>query len=160
MQRIDATWYRKPQGIKTRTSAGGVVLRAAEDGWRVAVAREAGGRLVLPKGQVEGGETFEEAARREVEEEAGLWDLTLVASLGSLSRLSYTRKRWVTTHYFLFTTHQEVGIPADVVRHPHPVAWFSLLQLSELFWPEQRELVASQWPRLVAEAERPAQAVA
>lgn len=54
------------------TSAGGVVVRRADEAWEVLVIRDPYGNWGLPKGHVEGQETLEEAARREVEEETGV----------------------------------------------------------------------------------------
>ena len=54
-------------------AAGGVVLRAGEDGYEVCmVHRPRYGDWTLPKGKLDADETFEEAALREVEEETGL----------------------------------------------------------------------------------------
>jgi len=54
-------------------AAGGVVLRAGEDGIELCVVhRPRYGDWSLPKGKLDAGETFEEAALREVEEETGL----------------------------------------------------------------------------------------
>ena len=54
------------------TSAGGVVVRPSDEGWRVLVIRDPYGNWGLPKGHVEGDETLEEAAAREVVEETGV----------------------------------------------------------------------------------------
>ena len=54
------------------TSAGGVVVRWAGEAWEVLVIRDPYGNWGLPKGHLEGQETLEEAARREVEEETGV----------------------------------------------------------------------------------------
>jgi 8-oxo-dGTP pyrophosphatase MutT (NUDIX family) len=69
------------------TSAGGVVITA--DGLRVLVLRRPGRQgpddrpeVRLPKGHVEAGESLHQAARREVQEEAGLAAAEIVASLG------------------------------------------------------------------------------
>ncbi len=155
MVRIDASWYRRPEGIKRRTSAGGIVLRHSGHEWLVAVARERNPRvLILPKGGVESGESLEKAARREIEEETGLWDLTLVGPIGQRSRLSMNRKRWVTIHYFLYTTPQEIGIPVDAAKHPFAPEWFSFDSLPQLYWPEQHELLVSQRDRILQMADR------
>jgi 8-oxo-dGTP diphosphatase len=54
-------------------AAGGVVLRPGEDGIELCVVhRPRYGDWSLPKGKLDAGETFEEAALREVEEETGL----------------------------------------------------------------------------------------
>jgi 8-oxo-dGTP pyrophosphatase MutT (NUDIX family) len=99
-----------------------VVRRLPQDGAvLVALSRlGAGGDCFLPKGGVEKGETLEQAARREIAEEAGLTDLTLLAPLGTRSRLNWNRKRWITTHYFLFCTDQEEGRPTDPRQEYQP----------------------------------------
>jgi 8-oxo-dGTP pyrophosphatase MutT (NUDIX family) len=76
--------------VKTRrqVSAGGVLLRAGPTGPEVLLAarRTRRGEVVwgLPKGLVEKGESFEEAAIREVREETG-FDGDVTAPLGTVS---------------------------------------------------------------------------
>jgi len=53
-------------------SAGCVVYAPGDEGWRVLMIRDRFGRWTLPKGVVEEGETSEQAALREVEEETGV----------------------------------------------------------------------------------------
>jgi len=53
-------------------SAGGVVVRSSGEGWKVLVIRDPYRNWGLPKGHVEGSESSEEAAVREVLEETGL----------------------------------------------------------------------------------------
>ena len=138
---IDESWYRRPAGVPDRISAGGVVVRVEGGRVYVALAREADfPGYVLPKGGVEAGESLEEAARREIAEEAGLTDLTLLGGLGRRERLSFDKSRWLTVHFFVFLTDQEQSNPGDP-NHPHGATWFPLDQLPEMFWPEQRELV-------------------
>jgi 8-oxo-dGTP pyrophosphatase MutT (NUDIX family) len=70
---IDESWYQKPSGVRTDISAGGVVIRLEAGVLRVALVSEAGlSHYFLPKGRVESGEDLQTAARREIEEEAGL----------------------------------------------------------------------------------------
>ncbi len=96
---------------------------------------------ILPKGGVDPGESIEEAARREIEEEAGFSDLTLIKPLGVFERLSFDKRRWITTHYFLFQTHQTEPRPTDP-NFSYVTDWFPLDgPLPALLWPEQAELV-------------------
>jgi 8-oxo-dGTP pyrophosphatase MutT (NUDIX family) len=149
---IDETWYVRPAGVRDRTSAGGVVIR-----------RDAGGRIlvaltgepgmegyILPKGGIESGETLLETARREVAEEAGFTDLTLLGELGLRERLSYDRRRWITTHYFLFRTEQVEPRPTDP-NHAYLARWFDLDEpLPPMLWPEQRALLETERERIRA----------
>jgi ADP-ribose pyrophosphatase YjhB (NUDIX family) len=145
---IDASWYRRPPGIRERVSAGGVVVRERDGRVEIALAREGDHtQYVLPKGKVEAGETPEAGARREVAEEAGITDLALLADLGTRGRLTFNKRAWVTVHYFLFLAEGEAGPPADR-KHPHPAAWFPIDALPPMFWPEQRELVESNRTRI------------
>ncbi|MCU0485706.1 MAG: NUDIX hydrolase [Anaerolineales bacterium] len=145
---IDAAWYSKPEGIRERTSAGGVILRLQQGQYFLALVREGDlSGYFLPKGGVEAGEDLETAARREIQEEAGLKRLELVSYLGERQRLNFQRSRWVTTHYFLFTTDGRIGKPTDR-EHVYHCEWFPLHALPEMFWPEQRALVEAVHSRL------------
>jgi ADP-ribose pyrophosphatase YjhB (NUDIX family) len=139
--KIDHSWYIKPPGVAEHVSCGGVVVR--RDGGRIlaALVTEPGfAEYILPKGHVESGEDLEQAARREIAEEAGLTELTLVKSLGSVGRLDFSKRSWGTMHYFLFTTGQDKTSPSDP-EHQYIVKWFPIEDLPEMFWPEQRTLI-------------------
>ncbi len=58
--------------MKREFSAGGVVVRRNGDAAEVAVVSPRQGVYALPKGHPDAGETLEQAAAREVREEAGL----------------------------------------------------------------------------------------
>ncbi len=145
---MDESWYNKPPGVKDSLTAGGVVVRV--EGGQVWVALVQEGEqmdYILPKGGLEPGEDLQSAARREIEEEAGLSSLELVASLGVQERLNYKRTAWKITHYFLFTTRQEEGHPTDT-SHGYRCRWFPIDSLPSMFWPEQKRLIEDNRQRI------------
>jgi ADP-ribose pyrophosphatase YjhB (NUDIX family) len=140
--------------VPERVSAGGLVVRFEADRVFVALVHERPfGVYILPKGRVEPGESSEQAARREIREEAGLTDLRLLGNLGARERLSYDRRCWVVTKYHLFATEQTAGRPSDGA-HDYELAWYPISALPAMLWREQRELVErsrdylSESPRL------------
>lgn len=138
---IDESWYHRPWGMQERISAGGIVVRLDDEHISVALVREEGkDSYILPKGHVEAGESLEQAARREVEEEAGFSRLTLLQYVGTKERLDFKKRHWKITHYFLYRTDEESGIPTDP-KTRYSVFWFSIDELPYLFWPEQQALL-------------------
>ncbi|MCB0347408.1 MAG: NUDIX domain-containing protein [Bdellovibrionales bacterium] len=138
---IDSSWYKKPDSIKLRKAAGGVIFR--RDRHEIFVALVAEGALkkwILPKGGIDKGETVLEAAKREISEEAGISDLTYVCDLGVRERLNYDKSKWVTTTYFLFETKQ-IETKATDKTHDYKTEWFSIEKQPEMFWPEQAEIL-------------------
>ena len=83
---------KRSSATSTEVSAGGVVRRGGEVIVIVPTRRAADGKrvLALPKGHVDPGETAEQAAEREVREEAGV-AATLVGQLGEV-RYWYQRE--------------------------------------------------------------------
>ncbi len=140
---IDESWYVRPADIPLRTSSGGVVCRIQDDKVWVALAREEEEYqiYVLPKGGVEEGESLEQASAREVEEETGLANLVHLGKVGTCERLTYNKAQWATTHFYLYYTTQIDGTPTDHEHH-YGVWWQPIDDLSLLFWPEQKRLIA------------------
>jgi 8-oxo-dGTP pyrophosphatase MutT (NUDIX family) len=145
---MDESWYHKPPGIKESITAGGLVARLVNGEVWVALVQE-GDQMdyILPKGSLETGEDLESAARREIEEEAGLSSLELVAKLGVQERLNYRRTAWKITHYYLFITEQEQGRPTDT-GHGYRCRWFPIEALPGMFWPEQKRLIEDNRERI------------
>jgi 8-oxo-dGTP pyrophosphatase MutT (NUDIX family) len=124
-------------------SAGGVVV----DGDRVVVIvpvkRSADGRRVLglPKGHLDGNETPEQAARREVAEEAGVSG-ELVGELGEVSYSYERRGRRVAKRVRFYLFRYSSG---DVADHDHEIEearWIPLAQAArELSYEGEREMV-------------------
>ena len=103
-------------------SAGGVVINP--DGL-IAIVNQKHKSWSLPKGHVEENEEFLEAAKREILEETGITDLTLLKELGIYSRYAMdhengdNKEELKTMHFFLFSTTQIKLEPSDA---DNPVA--------------------------------------
>ena len=93
-----------PPRDRQEVSSGGVVFRRLADGPKYLLILDGHGNWGFPKGHEETGESAEQAARREIQEETGLTALTLHAALPALewtfsSGRTLVRKR---CNYFLF----------------------------------------------------------
>ncbi len=151
---IDDSWYQRPQDAIAAISAGGIVARKQGDTIYIALVLEGKRQhYVLPKGHVEPGETLEEAARREIAEEAGLTELNLVCELGYRERFSFSKKEWKQIYYFLYTSDRADGQPSDP-DIAYELEWFALDNLPEVFWREQRELIEISRPKIEAAFDR------
>ncbi|MBI3006681.1 MAG: NUDIX domain-containing protein [Ignavibacteriales bacterium] len=138
---IDQSWYKRPDGIPVRVAAGGIVVWVEGGKTFVALVKEDGRPdYILPKGKVKDGETLEQAARREILEEAGLGRLELRRYLGVRERLDFKKKNWKITHYFLFRMTEQIAEPTDP-RKRYFMEWFAPSDLPAMLWPEQRELL-------------------
>jgi 8-oxo-dGTP pyrophosphatase MutT (NUDIX family) len=124
-------------------SAGGVVLRDGQVVVIVPVKRAADGSrvLALPKGHPDGDETPEQAARREVAEEAGVTG-ELIEPLGDVT-YNYERKGHSVAkvvRFFLFEYRA-----GDVADHDHEIEearWMPLAEAArELTYAGEREMV-------------------
>ncbi len=69
---------------RVERSSGGVVARLMEGAVHFLLIKDPYGKWGLPKGHLEGEESSEEAAQREVREETGLVELEMGPSLGTI----------------------------------------------------------------------------
>ncbi len=133
------------------TSAGGLIVDH-ESGAAAVIGRlDRRGRLLwsLPKGHIEEGETAEQAAVREVEEETGIRG-RIVASLGSVDYWFSADRRWVhkTVHHHLLLAVGGALSSADV--EVADVAWVPLDEVAaRLAYVDERRLLDAV-PRLLA----------
>ena len=73
------------QEIVREPTAGGIVFRRSEKGdVEILLIQDHKDRWTIPKGHIEEGETAQEAARREIGEEAGLHDIDMLGWLGKI----------------------------------------------------------------------------
>ena len=127
-------------------AAGGVVWRRAGDTVAIAIAhRPRYDDWSLPKGKLEPGETWEEAALREVEEETGMR-----CRLGDeLDPTSYKDRkgRAKVVRYWLMEPADDVDfVPNDEVDE---LRWLAPEEaIRELSYPHDRELVQEAAERL------------
>ncbi|WP_040814463.1 MULTISPECIES: NUDIX hydrolase [Nocardia] len=143
-----STGAAKPRMRTVReTSAGGLVVDGLDGPSEKRCAALIGrtdrrGRLLwsLPKGHIEEGETAEQTAIREVQEETGIHG-TVVAELGSIDYWFVTEGRRVhkTVHHYLMRSLGGELSDADV--EVTKVAWVPLSELdSRLAYADERRL--------------------
>jgi 8-oxo-dGTP pyrophosphatase MutT (NUDIX family) len=134
-------------------SAGGVVVSDGQVITIVPVKRAADGRRVLglPKGHLDGDETPEQAARREVAEEAGV-DAELVEELGDVSYRYDRRGRAINKVVRFYLFHYRSG---DLADHDHEIeeaSWMPFAQaIEELSYDGEREMVRRAMSRAASD---------
>jgi 8-oxo-dGTP pyrophosphatase MutT (NUDIX family) len=135
--------------MRPRASAGGVVLRP--DGKMVLVYQHSNS-WSFPKGQLNEGESELAAAMREIGEETGVIDLTLIQELGSYQRYSIAKdgiselKEWGLRKrtIFLFTTDQTEFTPSDPDGEVTDVRWVTIDEALEMLaHPKDKEFLES-----------------
>ena len=102
--------------MKKVTGAGGIVLN--NEG-KIALVSQHGEEWAFPKGKVESDEKYVEAAIREIYEETGLSELTLLADLGSYEYVSQGKHQFNNepvlkkVFMYLFHTSEQTLKPVD-----------------------------------------------
>lgn len=145
--------------VVEETSAGGLVVRQ-DDGVHVAAViarRNRAGRLewCLPKGHLEGDETPEQAAVREIAEETGILG-QVVRQLGVIDYWFTGDDRRVhklVHHYLLGAIGGELTVEGDPDGEAEDVAWVPVTDLpARLAYPNERRLAETAHVVLVGEA--------
>ena len=133
--------------VSNETSAGGIAIYVDDGAAQAAVIgrRNRNGKLewCLPKGHVEPGETPEEAAIREVEEEAGV-SAEIILALGVIDYwFTGDRRRIhkVVHHFLLETASDEITTENDPDHEAEVAEWVALKDLpSRLAFPNERHM--------------------
>jgi len=134
--------HRRRSAVE-EVSAGGVVVRGADVLLVVPTRRAANGSRVvaLPKGHLDGDETDEQAATREVREEGGV-EAELVEPLGDV-RYHYRRDGRLVSkrvRFFLFAFRS--GSPDDHDHEIEDARWVPIeTAVNELTYPGERDMV-------------------
>jgi 8-oxo-dGTP diphosphatase len=121
-------------------AAGGIVVRRdAVHGPLVAVVwREMRGDWTFPKGKLDLGETYEQAARREVEEETG-FVCSAVRFIGT-TEYQHRKGRPKVVAYFMMSATGGEFVPNDEVDE---LRWCTVTQAERLLtWDRDRDLLA------------------
>ena len=129
-------------------SAGGLVIDASGKLGLLIGRRDlkdASGKRILwslPKGHIEEGETPEEAAMREVQEETGIISV-IEKSLGVIDFwfMAGGKRIHKTVHHYLF--REQGGVLAPQESEVDEVAWFPLAEIVDrLAYPDEKKLIA------------------
>jgi ADP-ribose pyrophosphatase YjhB (NUDIX family) len=139
---------RTPARHREETSAGGLVIDLSTPEPRVALIARSGRdgtlRWCLPKGHLEAGETFEQTAEREVQEETGL-SCRVLAPLGTID-FWFTHdgdRIHKTVHHFVLECTG--GDLSDADIEVDQVSWFPLVDVSDvLAHRDERDLIKGQ----------------
>ena len=149
------------RGLPTveETSAGGLVVDLAGRPARAAIIARMNraGRVewCLPKGHLEAGETPEQAAVREIEEETGIRGRILDA-LGTIDywfSVEGRRIHKLVHHFLLEATGGSLSIEGDPDHEAIDVAWVPLTELGALLaFPNERRIAREASARLADSA--------
>jgi 8-oxo-dGTP pyrophosphatase MutT (NUDIX family) len=131
-------------------SAGGVVVRDRDCIVIVPVRRAADGRpvLALPKGHPDGDETPQDAALREVREEAGV-EARAVEKLGDVRYFYQRDGRRIAKVVSFFLLEYVAGEPAEHDHEVEEARWMPLEEAAQaLTYKGEREMAARALGRL------------
>jgi 8-oxo-dGTP pyrophosphatase MutT (NUDIX family) len=113
--------------MKTEISAGGIVVQTSGKTWDILVLQDTNDAWTFPKGKIEKGEKLEGAARREIQEEVGLHELSMLTKLPVI-RYKYQRNGRIskTVHYYMFESKGNERIINQTEEGVHNATWVAL----------------------------------
>ena len=140
---------RNARRARVETSSGGVVFRRGDDTLDFLLIRDPYANWGLPKGHIEGGESPAEAAVREVAEETGLHELSVVTQLPTIDWFFRDRGRLVHKFCHFFLVESVSGEPApQLAEGITECVWHSAdLAIETVGYSNAREVMraAARW---------------
>jgi len=139
-------------------AAGGVVYRRAESGFKMLLIRDRFGKITLPKGKEEPGETPEQTAVREIEEETGI--RARIEELLDETHYEYekadgTRVRKTVRYYLLEAVGGELAVQREEIGDARWVAPEEAIRLQQAAgYPNNHAVFRKALARLGALNER------
>lgn len=122
-----AVFRKKPaiQEIVREPTSGGIIFRFTKDqkDIEILLIQDSKGRWTIPKGHIEPGETAKITAAREIEEETGLKNTSIVTWLGKI-HFKYRR----ADKLVLMTTQVYLAQALDGHETPTPEKWMKGIQ--------------------------------
>ena len=131
LKKITSAVFRKKaaiQEIVREPTSGGIIFRFTKDkkDIEILMIQDSKGRWTIPKGHIEPGETAKMTARREIEEETGLKDVSILTWLGKI-HFKYRRADklvLMTTQIYLVQALDEHELPIGE-KWMKGIKWFS-----------------------------------
>lgn len=126
---------------RIEVSSGGLVFKRTRRGVYFAMLKDSFGKWTFPKGHVRRGESYEDAAKREVNEEMGVENMHLKKALGHID--IWFRDRYVFKgrlihkyiHYFLFEVPPNARLRRPKIQSTgekiQAVAWIPVKEVQE-----------------------------
>ena len=145
LKKITSAVFRKKtaiQEIVREPTSGGIVFRMApnEKDIEVLLIQDSKGRWTIPKGHIEPGETAKMTARREIEEETGLKNVSILTWLGKI-HFKYRRADklvLMTTQIYLVQSLDKRELPTGE-KWMKGIQWFSFAEALDLIEYEDIE---------------------
>ncbi len=140
--KIDALWQAFKGYFEVRTAAGGLLFNDRQE--LLFIKRH--GRWDAPKGHLEKGESIEDCARREIEEETGIIPGEFISRLKPGYHIYKTGGKDIlkVTHWFVFSCTGEGMILPQEEEGITEVRWFNKYDLQQVHgstWPSISDVI-------------------
>ena len=146
LKKITSVFHKKTaiQEIVREPTSGGIIFRLTPDqkDIEVLLIQDSKGRWTIPKGHIEPGETAKMTARREIEEETGLRNVSVLSWLGKI-HFKYRRADklvLMTTQIYLVQALDAKEMPTGE-KWMKGIRWFSFVEALDLIEYEDIEKI-------------------